>query len=213
MLDYRILVHGLLLACRANRKKSGLQVTNDTFMRVTMEDFGWLLVLVQIPAQPSRHRVAVWRELRRAGAVPVSHGTWVLPALPAFESALGRAGELATRGSGTLTVVDAAPRDDAGKALLREAFAAARAEEWAEFIADCGKFEDEIAREIARSKFTFGELEEEEQSLERLRRWYRDLKSRDVLRLAQAATAQEHLTRCTTALEGYAQQVYETVLP
>lgn len=213
MLDYRILVHDLLPACCANRQKSGLQVTNDTFMRVTMEDFGWLLVLVQVPAQPSRHRVAVWRELRRAGAVPVSHGTWVLPALPAFESALGRAGELAERGSGTLTVVDAAPRNDAGKALLREAFAAARAEEWAEFIADCGKVEDEIAREIAKSKFTFGELEEEEQSLERLRRWYRDLKSRDVLRLSQAATAQEHLTRCTTALEGYAQQVYETVLP
>ncbi|WP_427135615.1 Chromate resistance protein ChrB [Pseudarthrobacter sp. S9] len=178
-----------------------------------MEDFGWLLVLVQVPAQPSRHRVAVWRELRRAGAVPVSHGTWVLPALPAFESALGRAGELAERGSGTLTVVDAAPRNEAGMALFREAFAAARAEEWTEFTADCGKFEAEIAREFAKSKFTFGELEEEEQSLERLRRWYRDLKSRDVLRLPQADTAQEHLTRCTGALENYAQRVYETVLP
>ncbi|MCZ2404708.1 chromate resistance protein ChrB [Paenarthrobacter sp. Z7-10] len=178
-----------------------------------MESFGWLVILVQIPAQPSRHRVAVWRELRRSGAVPVSHGTWVLPALPAFESALARAGELAERGSGTLTVVDASPRDEAGTVLFREAFAAARDEEWTEFIADCGKFEDEIAREIAKSKFTFGELEEEEQSLERLRRWYRELKSRDVLRLPQADMAQDHLSRCVSALESDAQQVYETILP
>ncbi len=210
---HRILVHGLLLACHVQRQSPAPYVANDTFMDVSNEDFGWLLVLVQVPAQPSRHRVAVWRELRRAGAVPVSHGTWVLPALPPFETALARAGELAERGSGTLTVVDASPRDDAGTALFRDAFAAARAEEWTEFIADCGKFEDEIAREIAKSKFTFGELEEEEQSLERLRRWYRELKSRDVLRLPLADTAREQLSGCTAALEGYAQQVYQTVLP
>ncbi len=177
------------------------------------DNFSWVLVLVQVPADPSRHRVAVWRELRRAGAVPVSPGTWVLPALPMFQAALERTKELAARGSGTVTVIDAAPRDEAGMGLFREAFTAARAEEWAEFVDDCEKFEDEIAREIAKSKFTFGELEEEEQGLERLGRWYRELKSRDVLHLAQADTAQEHLTRCTTVLEGYAQQVYDTVLP
>jgi hypothetical protein len=180
---------------------------------VSGETFSWVLVLVQIPAEPSRHRVAVWRELRRAGAVPVSPGAWVLPALPAFEAALGRAGELARRGSGTLAIIDAAPRDDVGAAFFHEAFTAARAEEWVELIADCGKFEDEIDREIAQSKFTFGELEEEEQSLERLRRWFRELKSRDVLRLPQADAAEERLSRCTEILDGYARQVYEAVLP
>ncbi len=188
-------------------------VTDDTFRLVIDDNFSWVLVLVQVPADPSRHRVAVWRELRRAGAVPVSPGTWVLPALPIFEAALARTKELAARGSGTVTIIDAAPRGAAGTALFRGAFTAARIEEWAEFTADCAKFEDEIAREIAKSKFTFGELEEEEQGLERLRRWYRELKSRDVLHLAQADTAQENLTRCTIVLEGYAQQVYDTILP
>ncbi|MCZ2404725.1 chromate resistance protein ChrB [Paenarthrobacter sp. Z7-10] len=180
---------------------------------MTEEDYTWFLILVQIPAQPSRHRVAVWRELRRTGAVPVSPGTWALPALPAFETALERARELAKRGSGTLTVIDAAPRDEAGAELLRTAFSEAREEEWKEFIADCGKFDAEIAREVAKSNFTFGELEEEEQSLDRLRRWYRELKSRDVLRLPQADVAQDHLSRCVSVLDDYAQQVYETVLP
>ena len=173
----------------------------------------WLLVLVQVPAQPSRHRVAVWRELRRTGAVPISPGTWALPARPAFEAALRRVGDLAVRGAGTMTVVDAAPRDEAGASFFREALAAARVEEWAEFTADCGKFENEIAKEISSGKFTFAELEEEEQSLERLRRWYRDLKSRDVLHLPEAETAAERLAHCSEVLEGYAARVYEVTLP
>lgn len=189
-----------------------LNVTDDTFASVTEETVGWLLVLVQVPAQPSRHRVAVWRELRRAGAVPISPGTWVLPARPAFEAALRRVGDLVARGSGTMTVVDAAPRNDAGASFFREAFAAARVEEWTEFTADCGKFENEIGKEISSGKFTFAELEEEEQSLERLRRWYRDLKSRDVLHLPEAETAAERLAGCSRVLEGYAAQVYEVTL-
>jgi hypothetical protein len=169
----------------------------------------WVLVLVQLPSEPSRHRVAVWRELRKAGAVPVSPGTWALPAGPAFQPALDRAGELTRNGAGTFAVIDASPRDDASTNLIRDAFAAARIDEWTEFVADCGKFEAEIAREIAKAKFTFGELEEEEQSLDRLRRWFRDLKKRDVLALPEATAAEEHLRTCESVLEGYAEQVYQ----
>ncbi len=177
-----------------------------------MIDERWLLILVQVPAQPSRHRVAVWRELRRTGAVPLSPGTWVLPAHPAFDEGLSRAEALVAKGEGSWTLVDAAPRDQ-GVDTFRKAFEAARLEEWAEFTADCGKFEQEIAKEISREKFTFAELEEEEQSLERLRRWFRELKSRDVLRLPQAGDASAHLARCAEALEAYASLVYDATLP
>ncbi|MCT9871786.1 Chromate resistance protein ChrB [Paenarthrobacter aurescens] len=172
----------------------------------------WLLVLVQVPAQPSRYRVAVWRELRRIGAVPLSPGTWVLPSHPAFEEGLARAEELVAKGRGSWTLVDAAPRN-LGADTFRSAYEAARLEEWAEFMADCGKFEQEIAKEISREKFTFAELEEEEQSLERLRRWFRELKSRDVLHLPQAGEASDQLAGCTAALEGYAAMVYDVTLP
>lgn len=119
---------------------------------------------------------------------------------------------LVRKGNGSWTLVDASPRDN-GSDTFRSAFEAARLEEWKEFTDDCGKFEQEIAKEISRQKFTFAELEEEEQSLERLRRWYRELKSRDVLHLPQAVDASTQLARCTEALEGYASLVYEATLP
>nr|WP_283455524.1 Chromate resistance protein ChrB [Cryobacterium sp. PH31-L1] len=141
--------------------------------------------------------------------MPVSPGTWALPAGPTFQPALDRAGELTRNGAGTFAVIDASPRDDASTNLIRDAFAAARVDEWTEFVADCGKFEAEITREIAKAKFTFGELEEEEQSLDRLRRWFRDLKKRDVLALPEATAAEGHLRTCENVLDGYAEQVYQ----
>ncbi|HEY5223492.1 MAG TPA: Chromate resistance protein ChrB [Microbacteriaceae bacterium] len=171
----------------------------------------WVLVLIQLPSEPSRHRVAVWRELRKVGAVPVSPGTWALPAGATFQSALDRAGELTRNGGGVFAVIDASPRDEASTNLIRDAFAAARVDEWTEFIADCGKFDAEIAREIAEAKFTFGELEEEEQSLDRLRRWFRDLKKRDVLVLPEADAAEDRLRECESLLDGYAERVYQVM--
>ncbi|MEO6942583.1 MAG: Chromate resistance protein ChrB [Terrimesophilobacter sp.] len=166
---------------------------------------------MQLPADPSRHRVAVWRELRKGGAVPVSSGVWALPAGPAFKASLDRAGELCRKGRGTIAVFDASPRDDASSAMIRDTFAAARLDEWAEFVAECGKFEHEIGREIAHRKFTFGELEEEEQSLDRLRRWYRDLKRRDVLQLPEAQSAEQRLRNCGDVLDHYAEEVYRVM--
>ncbi|MBG6223620.1 hypothetical protein IWX63_000168 [Arthrobacter sp. CAN_A2] len=171
----------------------------------------WVLILPQLPSEPSRHRVAVWRQLRRASAVPVSSGVWALPAGPAFQADLDRAGVLCRQGGGMLVVIDASPRDQASAAMIRDAFAAVRVDEWAEFTADCGRFEAEIAEEIQKRKFTFAELEEEEQSLDRLRRWYRDLKKRDVLELAEAKAADARLRACQSILDGYSEQVYQAV--
>ncbi|MDQ1530931.1 MAG: hypothetical protein QOE37_1036 [Microbacteriaceae bacterium] len=171
----------------------------------------WVVILVQLPSEPSRHRVAVWRELRKGGAVPVGAGTWALPASPVFQPALDRASTLCRRGGGTLAVLDTQPRDDASERVLREAFTAARLDEWTEFSADCGKFEAQLADVVASAKFTLGELEEQEQSLDRLRRWFRDLRKRDVLQLPEAKAAGRRLRGCEALLNEYADRVYEAV--
>ncbi len=171
----------------------------------------WVLLIVRLSGEPSRHRVAVWRELRRAGAVPVAPGVWTFPESPVFAAAVDRAADLARRGGGDVTVLDVAHRTGDGDGMLREAFTQARVQEWAEFVDDCGKFETEIAKEVRSGKFTLGELEEEEQSLDRLRRWYRDLKARDVLELPEAAEAERRLKACVEVLDYYADQVYRAI--
>lgn len=177
------------------------------------DDIQWLILISRVPAEPSRHRVAVWRELRKAGAVPISSGAWALPQDPRFDPAIARVAHLCEKGGGTLAVLTTQPRDSTSGSMLPELFEAARRDEWAEFIADCSKFLDEIDREIAKKKFTFAELEEEEQSLERLQRWTIELEKRQFADIAAgpASDAREALARCVDSLNHYAGLVYDAM--
>lgn len=183
-------------------------VTRDTLFAVTDR---WLILLVRIPAEPSRHRVAVWRELRKAGALSLGQGVWAIPELPVFEAALRRTAELVGRAEGEVTMLEAAGKDAADGERLRGLYDEARRADWTEFLRDCGKFEDEIAKEIRIEKFTLAELEEEEQSLERLRRWHRDLTGRDVFGTPEAAEATARLRDCAARCEEYAELVFRVL--
>ncbi|MEV8125429.1 Chromate resistance protein ChrB [Streptomyces sp. NPDC085944] len=119
----------------------------------------WVVLLVRLTVGPARHRVAVWRELRRIGALCPGQGTWTVPNVPVFADGLARAAELAGRADGEVVTLDAAGRTPADSAHLQALFAAARREDWAEFLADCEKFEAELAKEIRTAKFTLAELE------------------------------------------------------
>ena len=181
-------------------------------MAVTSSPAGrWLLVVIRLPAEPSRHRVGVWRELRRTGALSLGQGVWAVPDVPVFVDGLARAVQLAERAGGDVLTLEASGREAADAERFRALFAAARSADWSEFLADCDKFEAELAKEIRTQKFTLAELEEEEQSLERLRRWHRDLTARDVFGTPEAVQAAHRLRQCTVACEDYAERVFRAL--
>jgi len=172
---------------------------------------GWTVLAVRLPAEPSRHRVAVWRELRRAGALSLGQGVWALPATPAFGPAVDRATRLIERGEGEVVQLQAWGNDELHADRLEALFTAGREDEWREFVAECGKYEAELDDEVARGKLTLAELDEEEHSLERLRRWYREIRLRDVFGAASAAEAEQRLRGCRARLDEFAERVYAAV--
>ena len=68
----------------------------------------------------------------------------------------------------------------------------------------------EIDREISQRKFTLAELEEEEQSLDRLRRWHRTIKTRDLFGASSAAEAHQQLKHCQDRLADYTERVWRS---
>lgn len=168
----------------------------------------WIVLLVRLPSEPSRHRVAVWRELRKVGALSLGQGVWAVPEVPVFAPGVQRALELTERSGGEAISLQATGASPGDSARFEAMFSAARQDDWSEFIADCGKYEAELDKEISIAKFTLAELEEEEQSLERLRRWHRDLKARDVFGAPNAADAAQRLQHCTVRFEDYAERVF-----
>jgi hypothetical protein len=179
-------------------------VTDDTH-----DGTGWVLLTYRVPPEPSRHRVAVWRELRKVGAIPLQQATWVLPAKRDFMDALARAVALVERGGGEALVFDVSGRDELTMGRLEAMFTEAREGEWAEFLSECGKFQAEIEKEVQTGKFTTAELDEEEQNLDRLRRWFRELRGRDVFVAPSQETAERRLKECAELLEDFSDRVYE----
>jgi hypothetical protein len=168
----------------------------------------WRVITCRLPAEPSRHRVAVWRELRRLGAVPLQQGTWAVPEGEPFEAGFAQVVQ-AIEAAGGHPVVLAVAEEQASAAQLEELFTAQREAEWGEFLSDCGKYQTELAGEVAKGKLTLAELDEEEQSLDRLRRWYRTIKARDLYSAPSAPAAERRFKECAEALEGFADQVYQ----
>jgi len=168
----------------------------------------WRVIIYRLPAEPSRHRVGIWRELRRLGAVPLQQGTWAVPQGEGFDAGFAQV-TAAIQAAGGHPVVLGVGDQDAEDAQLEAQFTGQREAEWTEFVADCGKYEVELDGEVAKGKLTLAELDEEEQSLDRLRRWYRAIRARDRFGAPSAPLAERRLKECTDALERFAEQVYE----
>jgi hypothetical protein len=130
-----------------------------------------------------------------------------------FAEIVERVLELVRRGEGEVITLDASARDEASAARLQATYTEAREAEWTEFLSDCGKFTAELDHEIAIEKYTLAELDEEEQSMERLRRWHRELSVRDVFGAPSAGAARTELIECTRRVEDFTERVFRALDP
>lgn len=166
----------------------------------------WLMLMYQVPSEPSRLRTAVWRRLKALGAVYVAHSVAVLPESAEAERALRALRAEVGQMGGAAQLVRAEPLLGQGDFIAR--YNQARDEEYAEVIGRCEDFLAEIAREAGAAHFSYAELEENDEDLAKLRNWLGKIGTRDVLGAASADAARAALARCGEALEGFAAQVY-----
>lgn len=170
------------------------------------ETVRWLMLMYQVPSEPSRLRTTVWRRLRALGAVYVAHSVAVLPESPEAERALRALRAEVGQMGGTAQLVRAEPL--LGQADFTARYNQARDEEYAEVIGRCEDFLAEIARETGAGHLSYAELEENDEDLAKLRSWLAKVAARDVLGAESAGAARAVLARCGEALEGFAARVY-----
>lgn len=157
--------------------------------------------------------MAVWREVRRSGALQLQQSIVAFPDAEPFSRAVDRLRKLVADVGGTTLGVRAAPLGDADGARLLDAWNAARAAEWAEITSECEKFLAEIDHEFAVEKFTLAELDEEESAHERLERWHERIAARDLHGAPGAHAAAAALERAGAALARYSSAVFDRTSP
>lgn len=168
----------------------------------------WLLFTSQLPASPSSLRVSVWRRMKAAGAIGLQNGVWVLPNGREQKRVVQELLEhLEGQGAQGQSFAATALSDKVEKGLIRQ-FKQARDEEYAELIERCEGLQAELAKETKRRKFSFAELEENEEDLQKLEGWMRRIKMRDPVGGDKAPLAARSLEACRKALKTFASRVY-----
>jgi hypothetical protein len=169
----------------------------------------WFLLTYRLPADRSSARVAVWREVRRSGALQLQQSVIAFPDGEPFERAVARIRAAVDEVGGSAVAVRAEPLDAADDARLRGAWNEARADEYGELISECEKLVAEIDEEFGKQKFTLAELDEEEAELDKLKRWHERITGRDVCGCDRAGDAETAMEQASEALARYTAAVFD----
>lgn len=169
----------------------------------------WLLFMAQLPAEPSSARVAMWRRLKSAGATSLLTGTWVLPASEAHAAMLGRLGDTVRGQGGSAALFSGRQVDGVTSQEIVARFRADRAREYDEFATRGDGLLAEIAKETTAGKFSFAELEEIEDDLEKLTLWLGKIEARDFFPDGRHGQATALLATCREKVLVFAETTYE----
>ena len=168
----------------------------------------WLLFLSQLPANPSSLRVNVWRKLRAAGALGLQNGVWLLPENPDQSKFLTDLLEAIQSQGASGQIFTVTPKDETIEQDIITRFRSDRDEEYTEFLEHSLEFLAEIEKESKKQKFTFAELEENEQDFQRLSNWLEKIQKRDFVGGEKAREAAEELEKCRNVFEVFSAEVY-----
>ncbi len=167
----------------------------------------YLFFSYSLPTEPSKARVAVWRQLKKLGAVNYQ-SAWVLPRSKERIADLNNLMEEIRRAKGESMLVEGKAVDKGQDELIRKALVDSRNEEYQEVIEKCEDYFKEIKFEIERRNFIFAEVEENEEELEKLKQWMKKVEKRDVVNAPLRKTAMEKIKSCEKTFEEFARTVY-----
>lgn len=160
----------------------------------------WLLFSYSVPKHPSTVRVALWRRLRDIGVLYIAQSACLLPDSAQGKNALEECLRTASEAGGTARLVPVEVSEEAVNQALIADFQALRAAEYRELLERAEAMIGELSKESEGGKFTFAELEENEDELEKLEKWLNRISARDVHGASNEAAAGIALQRCRDAL-------------
>lgn len=160
----------------------------------------WLMVLYDVPSQPSRLKVRVWREFKSIGALYPQLSICLIPdnsnnqeRLAKIEDMIGKNGRVMKLQGKSITESD--------QNNLLSLFRIERDKQYDEILEECQEFIDEIKSNIRNKKTSQEEVEEMHEVLDGLRRWLDKVKSIDwIKRPAAAIKVGQLLEKCQSSM-------------
>ena len=169
----------------------------------------WRVLIYRVPTEPASKRVAVWRDLKRLGALYLQQCACIFPDIPSLTDEVQQVADKIPALGGETFLLEVPRLKPEDEARIIEAFRVQRANEYAEIIEECEtKFVKEIEFEHFRENYTFEEAEEIEQDLEKIRRWFERVSERDWFKADRRHDVEMWLERCQNLLTRFEEEVY-----
>lgn len=164
---------------------------------MTMEEpSSWLVVLYDIPTEPSRLKVRLWRDFKRMGALYPPTSVCIIPDTQKNRQELERISKMINK-DGKLMRIRGRAMNENDQTNILQTFRTERDKQYDEILEECQEFMDEINLNINTKKTTQEEVEEMEEALDGLRRWFDRVKSIDwVEKSASSIRVEKSLERC-----------------
>lgn len=170
----------------------------------------FVLLAYRMATKPTAGRVAVWRNLKKMGAVYLQDSVCVIPDTASQRRELAPVLERIDVAGGRYHLLPLRKLPPEEELKLRALFTAQSAQHYAEIVENCEvNFVKEIEFEHFRRNYTYEEAEEIRMEFDKLGTWFNRVRERDWFGAPNREEAQAWLRRCETLLEEFEAKVFE----
>jgi hypothetical protein len=162
----------------------------------------WLLLIHQLPPQPTNLRVRIWRKLQKLGAVAVKNSVYALPFNEKTHEDFQWLNQEIEAAGGTATVFRAGAIEGATDQEIIAAFRQARNEEYAQVTADLEALTGALREQKRGGHLSVGRISQHEVELDKLHKELERIVSTDFFAATGQTTAQAAYARCQKTLHG-----------
>ncbi len=174
-----------------------------------MTQRSWLLLVYRVPTEPASKRVTIWRDLKRMGSLYLQQCVCILPDRPELRTEVERIVEKIEVMDGEHTLFEIPRLRARDEERIIESFQSLRNKEYQEIVEECEtKFVKEIEFEHFRQNYSFEEAEEIGQDLEKIRRWFDRIVTRDWFGASGRSNVETWIDRCAELLSEFEHEVY-----
>jgi hypothetical protein len=168
------------------------------------------LLVYRMPPKPTAARVAVWRLLKKIGAIYLQQSVCVFPDNSSLRKELAPILRRITDATGEFHLLPLRSPNTTEGAKLIQQFQEQTSKHYQEIIENCEvNFTKEIEFETFRKNFTYEEAEEIRAEFEKICAWFDRVLRRDWFGAPNQVEAKEWLIRCERLLEEFEARVFE----
>jgi len=163
----------------------------------------WLVIFYDVPSEPSKLKVRLWRDFRRMGGLYPQMSVCIIPDNKENRQTLERMEKMIIK-NGRLMKIQGRGITEYDQKHILHIFRLERDKQYDEILEECQEYIDEINLNIKNKKTVQEEAEEMEEVLDGLRRWLDRVKSIDwVEKSTSAVRVEKLLEECQDLLHNF----------